>query len=143
MSDITKSDIRFFEKIEMEEIQTPNAPKAVGHYSQGIVDNGLIFVSGQVATNPQTGELVTDSIEAQTEQALRNVEAVLLAASSDLNHVLKMTIYISGMEHWSAVNETYKRVLGEHRPARAIIPVGDFSDSLKIEIEAVARAKKQ
>ena len=126
----------------MKEIVTENAPKAVGHYSQGIIDEGLIFVSGQVATNPKTDDLVLDSIEAQTEQALRNVEAVLLAGGSDLSHVLKMTIFVSGMEHWSAVNETYKRILGEHRPARAIIPVGEFGDGLKIEIEAIARVRK-
>jgi 2-iminobutanoate/2-iminopropanoate deaminase len=126
----------------MEEVVTTDAPAAVGHYSQGIVDDGLVFVSGQVASNPRTGELVTDSIEAQTVQALRNVEAVLVAAGSDLNHVLKMTIFIDGMEHWAAVNETYKKILGEHRPARAIIPVGEFRNGLKIEIDAIARVKK-
>jgi len=94
-----------------------------------------------VATNPATGEKVVDSIEAQTEQALRNVEAVLLAAGSDLSRVLKMTIYLSGMEHWSAVNAAYAEVLGEHRPARAIIPVGDFGNGLLIEIEAIATLK--
>jgi 2-iminobutanoate/2-iminopropanoate deaminase len=125
----------------MKKIQTDKAPTAVGHYSQGIAHNGLIFVSGQVATNPATGEKVVDSIEAQTEQALRNVEAILLAANSDLNHVLKMTIYVSGMEHWSAVNATYAKVLGAHRPARAIIPVGNFGNGLLIEIEAVAAVK--
>jgi len=126
----------------MKEIITEDAPAAVGHYSQAIVDEGLVFVSGQVARNPKTGELAIDSIEAQTEQALRNVEAVLLAAGSDLQHVLKMTIFLSGLEHWPAVNETYKRILGEHRPARAIIPVGDFNKGLKLEIEAIARVKK-
>ena len=126
----------------MKEVISEDAPAAVGHYSQAVVDEGLIFVSGQVAADPKTGELVIDSIEAQTEQALKNVEAVLLAAGSDLNHVLKMTIFLSGMEHWAAVNETYKRILGDHRPARAIIPVGEFSDGLKIEIDAIARVKK-
>lgn len=126
----------------MKEIVTENAPKAVGHYSQGITDDGLIFVSGQIAANPNTGELVVDSIEAQTEQALRNVEAVLLAGGSDLNHVLKMTVFVSEMDHWAAVNETYKKVLGEHRPARAIIPVGSFGGGLKIEIEAIAKVRK-
>ncbi len=125
----------------MRKIQTNSAPAAVGHYSQGIVHNGFVFVSGQVATNPATGEKVVDSIEAQTEQALRNVEAVLLAAGSDLSRVLKMTIYLSDMEHWSAVNAAYAEVLGEHRPARAIIPVGDFGDGLLIEIEAMATVK--
>lgn len=125
----------------MNKIQTNNAPAAVGHYSQGIVHNGLIFVSGQVATNPATGEKVVDSIEAQTEQTLRNVEAVLLAANSNLSRVLKMTIYLSSIEHWSAVNAVYAEVLGKHRPARAIIPVGDFGDGLLIEIEAIATIK--
>lgn len=126
----------------MKEIITEDAPASVGHYSQAIVDEGLVFVSGQVARNPKTGELAIDSIEAQTEQALRNVEAVLLAAGSDLQHVLKMTIFLSGLEHWPAVNETYKRILGEHRPARAIIPVGEFGKGLKLEIDAIARVKK-
>jgi 2-iminobutanoate/2-iminopropanoate deaminase len=122
----------------MKKIQTNNAPTAVGHYSQGIIYNGLVFVSGQVATNPATGEKVVDSIEAQTEQALRNVEAVLLAAGSDLSRVLKTTVYLSGIEHWGAVNAVYAKVFGEHRPARAIIPVGNFGDGLLIEIEAIA-----
>jgi len=127
----------------MKEIKTTGAPPVVGHYSQGIADDGLIFVSGQVSSDPATGERMPGTIDEQTERALRNVEAVLHAAGSDLNHVLKMTVYISGMEHWSAVNEAYKRILGEHRPARAIIPVGEFGNGLKLEIEAVARAKKE
>lgn len=127
----------------VKKIQTNNAPAAVGHYSQGIVHNGLVFVSGQVATNPATGGKVFGSIEAQTEQALRNVEAVLLAAGSDLSRVLKMTVYLSGMEHWAAVNAAYAKVMGEHRPARAIVPVGDFGDGLLIEIEAIGAVKNE
>ncbi|MBL8149113.1 MAG: RidA family protein [Blastocatellia bacterium] len=125
----------------MEKVQTKEAPTPAGHYSQGIVHNGLVYVSGQVAVDPETGELVTDSVEAQVERALQNVEAVLKAANSDLDHVLKMTIYVSGMELWGAVNATYAKILGEHRPARAIIPVGDFRDGLKVEIEAIASVK--
>lgn len=126
----------------MKKIHTENAPAAVGHYSQGVVEGGLVFVSGQVATDPATGEKVLDSIEAQTERALRNVEAVLLAAGSDLSRVLKMTVYVSDIAHWSAVNAVYARVLGEHRPARAIIPVGAFADGLLIEIDAVATVER-
>jgi 2-iminobutanoate/2-iminopropanoate deaminase len=125
----------------MEKISTKNAPAPGGHYSQGIVYNNLVFVSGQLAINPETREPVTDSIEAQTEQALRNVEAVLLESNSDLNHVLKMTIYISDENLWGAVNETYARILGEHKPARAIIPVGKFRGEFLIEIEAIAAVK--
>ena len=130
-------------KEKMKKVETKNAPAAAGHYSQGIIHNGLVFVSGQVATDPETGQRLTGSIEEQTERALRNVEAVLLAAGSDLSRVLKMTVYVSDIEYWGAVNATYAKVLGDHRPARAIIPVGDFSDGLKIEIEAIAAVREE
>jgi 2-iminobutanoate/2-iminopropanoate deaminase len=126
----------------VKKILTNKAPIPVGHYSQGIVHNGLVFVSGQLAINPETGEPVTDSIEAQTERCLRNIEAILLEANSDLNHVLKFTIFVSDESLWGAVNETYKRILGEHKPARAIIPVGKFRGDFLIEIEAIAAVKE-
>ena len=113
----------------------------VGHYSHGIVHNGFVFVSGQLPMNPVTREVETGAIEAQTELALRNVEAVLHAAGTDLNHVVQMTIYVSEMELWDKVNETYARILGEHRPARAIVPVKDLHFDTKIEIQAIAAMK--
>jgi reactive intermediate/imine deaminase len=125
----------------LKKIKLPNAPEPKGHYSPAVVHNGLIFVSGQLAVNPETGVEVTDSIEAQTEQCLRNVEAVLKEAGSDLDHVVKFTIFVSDEDLWEAVNETYKRVLGEHKPARAIIPVSKFRGDFLIEVEAVAAAK--
>ena len=88
-----------------------------------------------------TRQPFTGSIEEQTELSLRNVEAVLHAAGSDLDHVLQMTIYVSDMELWGAVNETYARVMGEHRPARAMIPVKDLHFGTQIEIQAVAAVK--
>ncbi|HEV8160548.1 MAG: RidA family protein [Acidobacteria bacterium] len=126
----------------MKKIKLPNAPEPKGHYSSAVVHNGLIFVSGQLPINHETGEEITDSIEAQTEQCLRNVEAVLLMAGSDLNHVLKFTIFVSAENLWGAVNETYARILGEHKPARAIIPVGKFRGNFLIEIEAIAEVKE-
>ena len=80
----------------------------------------------------------TGSIEEQTELALRNVEAVLHAAGSDLDHVLQMTIYVSDLELWDEVNAAYARVMGEHRPARAIVPVKDLHFGTQIEIQAIA-----
>lgn len=85
-----------------------------------------------------TREPFAGPIEEQTELALRNVEAVLKAAGSDLEHVLQMTIYVSDMELWDAVNRTYSKVMGDHRPARAIVPVKDLHFGTKIEIQAVA-----
>ncbi len=122
----------------MNKIKLPNAPEPLGHYSSAVVHNGLIFVSGQLPRDAETGEVETGSIEAQTELALRNVEQILLAANSDLNHVLQMTIYVSEMELWDKVNKTYASVLGEHKPARAIVPVKDLHFGTKIEIQVIA-----
>ena len=122
----------------MESIYLKNSPKPVGHYSPGIVYNGLVYVSGQLPMHLETREPFAGAIEEQTELALRNVEAVLHEAGSDLEHVLQMTIYISDIELWGKVNETYARVMGEHRPARAIVPVKDLHFDTKIEIQAIA-----
>lgn len=125
----------------VNKIQPENQPVPKGHYSPAVEFKGLIFVSGQLPMNYQTGEVETGNIEKQTELALRNVEAILLEANSDLNHVLQMTIYISEMDDWSAVNEVYRRILGEHKPARAIVPVKDLHFGTKIEIQAIAAVK--
>ena len=101
----------------------------------------MIFVSGQLPINHATGEVETGAIELQTELALRNVETILVAAGSDFNHVLQMTIYISEMDDWGKVNEVYKQILGEHKPARAIVPVKDLHFGAKIEIQAIAAVK--
>jgi 2-iminobutanoate/2-iminopropanoate deaminase len=126
----------------IKKIQPKDFPEPKGHYSPAVVYNGLIFVSGQLAIVPETGEERTGSIEEQTEQCLLNVERALFAAGSDLRHVLKFTIFVSDESLWGAVNETYKRILGEHKPARAIIPVGRFRGDFLIEIEAIAAVKQ-
>lgn len=125
----------------MNKIQPPNQPLPKGHYSPGIVHEGLVYVSGQLPMDLVTREPFAGDIETQTELALRNVEAVLKEAGSDLQHVLQMTIYISDIELWGKVNEVYARVLGDHRPARAIVPVKDLHFDTKIEIQAIAAVK--
>ena len=125
----------------MEKVQVKNTPVPKGHYSQGIVHNGLVYVSGQLPMDMTTREAETGAIEAQTELALLNVEAVLHEAGSDLQHVVQMTIYVSDMELWDKVNEVYARILGEHRPARSIVPVKDLHFGTKIEIQAIAAVK--
>ena len=122
----------------MIEISTPNAPQPAGHYAQAIVHNGIVYVSGQLAIDPATGEKHLGSIEEQTEQALRNVAAILEAAGSDLAHVLKTTVYIADMSLWGRVNTVYARHFGEHRPARAVVPTKELHYGFLIEIEAVA-----
>ena len=124
--------------MEIKRINTPNAPKAGGHYSQATVYNGLVFVAGQLSIDPATGEKKLGSIEEQTEQALANVHAILKAAGSDWDRVLKVNISVAGIELWEAVNKVYARVLGENRPARAVIPCGNLHYGFLIEIEAIA-----
>ncbi|MFN0140916.1 MAG: RidA family protein [Pyrinomonadaceae bacterium] len=122
----------------MRSIHPQNQPQPKGHYSPGIEHDGLIYVSGQLPMDLVSREPFAGDIETQTELALRNVEAVLKAAGSDLSNVLQMTIYVSDIELWSKVNEVYARVMGEHRPARAIVPVKDLHFDTKIEIQAIA-----
>ena len=124
--------------MEITTVHTQDAPSPAGHYSQAVVYNGLVFVAGQLAVDPLTGEKRLGSIEEQTEQALRNVAGILKAADSDLSRVLKMTVYISDIGLWGRVNEVYARVLGEHRPARAVIPTKELHHGFLIEIDAVA-----
>lgn len=127
----------------INKIQPEKMPAPLGHYAPAVEFNGLIFVSGQLPINHATGQAETGDIEAQTELALHNVETILFAAGSDLRHVLQMTIYISEMELWDQVNAVYKRILGEHKPARAIVPVKDLHFGTKIEIQAIAAVKEK
>jgi 2-iminobutanoate/2-iminopropanoate deaminase len=125
--------------MEIKRINTPDAPQPGGHYSQATVYNGLVFVAGQLSIDP-TGEKKLGPIEEQTEQALNNVHAILKAAGSDWHRVLKMTVFVADINLWDAVNKVYSRILGENRPARAIIPCGELHYGFLIEIEAVAAA---
>jgi len=124
----------------MERVQPDNWQIPAGHYSPGIIHNGLVYVSGQLPMDLETRVPFDGPIGEQTELALRNVEAVLKAAGSDLENVVQMTIYVSDMEFWGEVNMAYARVMGDHRPARAIVPVKDLHFGAKIEIQAIAAA---
>ncbi len=127
----------------MEKVQVKGQPEPKGHYSPAVLHDGLIFVSGQLPRDPVSGEVETGAIEKQTELALKNVEQILFEAGSDLRNVLQFTIYVSDMELWDAVNRTYARILGEHKPARAIVPVKDLHFGTKIEIQAIAAVKTE
>ena len=124
--------------MHIKRITTPDAPAPAGHYSQATVYNGLVFVAGQLSIDPATGAHKIGSIEEQTQQALNNVHAILKAAGSDWSRVLKMTVYVADIGLWDAVNKVYGRILGEHRPARAVIPTGALHHGFLIEIDAVA-----
>ena len=123
----------------MEFIKTSNAPAPAGHYSQAVVYNDLIFISGQLPINPETKEKITGTIEEQAHQTLKNVKAILEAAGSNLQNVLKTTVYISDISLWGPVNEIYAEYFGNHKPARAIVPTRELHHGFKIEVEAVAK----
>lgn len=122
----------------MRMISTPDAPSPAGHYSQAVVYGDTVYVSGQLAVDPITGEKGVGSIEEQTRLTLRNIEQILLAAGSDLAHVIKTTAYISDVELWGGVNQAYAEVFGDHRPARAVVPSRDLHYGCLVEIEAIA-----
>ena len=100
-----------------------------------------MYVAGQLPIDPRDKNRTVGSIDEQTERTLRNVEAILIAAGSGLNQVLQMTIYVSDMELWAGVNTAYARVMGGHRPARAIVPVKDLHYGYQIEIQAIAATR--
>lgn len=124
--------------MEIKFVETPNAPKPGGHYSQAVIHNGVMYIAGQLPIDPATGEKKLGSIEEQAEQVLANIRAIVESAGSSMSRVLKMTVYVSDIELWGKVNEIYARAFGEHRPARAIVPVNELHYGFKIEIEAIA-----
>jgi 2-iminobutanoate/2-iminopropanoate deaminase len=125
-----------------EIIYTDKAPHAIGPYSQAIKANGFVFASGQIPTDPQTGQFVPGGIEAQTEQVLRNLAAVLEAAGSGLNRVVKTTVFLAYMEEFTAMNEVYGRFFSEKPPARATVEAVSLPRGARVEIDAIALAEQ-
>ena len=122
----------------MRAIVANDAPRPAGHYAQAIEHDGLVYVSGQLPIDPQQDRQSPGPIETQTAQALANLDAILKAAGSARDRVLKVTVYIADIALWERVNAVYARFFGDHRPARAIVPTRDLHFGFQIEIEAVA-----
>jgi 2-iminobutanoate/2-iminopropanoate deaminase len=120
-------------------VRSQDLPKPVGPYSPGVVYERLLFVSGQGATDPRTGQLAGDDIETQTEQVLRNLATILEAAGSSLRHVLRCGVFLVDMGEFARMNGVYARVFGDNRPARTTVQVSALpSPGLRVEIDAVA-----
>lgn len=120
-------------------VHAANLPKPVGPYSPGMAFDRLVIVSGQGATDPATGQLAGPDIEAQTEQCLRNLEAILQAAGSDLQHVLRCGVFLLDMREFDRMNSVYARVFGAHRPARTTIQAAALPGvGLRVEIDCIA-----
>jgi 2-iminobutanoate/2-iminopropanoate deaminase len=120
-------------------VHAPNLPKPAGPYSPGMGFERLVFVSGQGATDPATGNLAADDIERQTAQVLNNVEAILTAAGSSLQHVLRCGVFLIDMSEFQKMNGVYMRMFGDHRPARTTVQVAGLPGAgLRVEIDAIA-----
>ncbi len=122
----------------MQTVSTPDAPKAIGPYAQGIVANGFLFTAGQIALDPVTMEVVSGGIAEQTERVMLNLKGVLAAAGLTFSEVIKTTVFLQEMSEFAAMNEVYARHFGDHRPARSTVAVGGLPRGVRVEIELVA-----
>lgn len=123
-------------------VETPDAPKAIGPYSQAIIANGFVYTAGQIGADPRTGTLVAGGIAEQTEQVLKNLEAVLKAAGSSLGAVVKTTVFLADMNDFARMNEVYGKKFAVPFPARSTVQVARLPRDARVEIEAVAVAGK-
>lgn len=126
--------------MKIETIETERAPQAIGPYSQAVRANGLLFVSGQIPLDPATMEVVDGGVEAQTRQVLANLRAVLEAAGSSFDQVVRTTIFLSDLADFATVNAIYAEAFGSTRPARSTIQAARLPRDVRIEIDAIALA---
>jgi len=125
----------------MHSISTPTAPLARGHYSQAIVHAGVVYVAGQLPLVPGQPDGMLETFEAQARQVIANVIAVLDAAGSGRDLILRTTVYIAGIEHWPAFNAIYAEMLGAHKPARTVVPVPELHYGYLVEMDAIGAVR--
>jgi len=121
-----------------EAVAAPDAPQAIGPYSQAIKAGNLLFVSGQIPIDPATGELVEGGVAPQTEQVMRNITALLRAAGAGFDHVVRTTVFLADMGEFAAMNTVYGRFVVDPPPARATVQVARLPRDVRVEIEAIA-----
>ena len=119
-------------------ISTNKAPQAIGPYSQAVRFNDLLFISGQIPIEPKSGAILTGDIKEQTMQILKNLNSILTAGESSLNNVLRVTIFLTNLEDYAAVNEVYTQFFEESQPARSTVQVSRLPMDAQIEIDAIA-----
>ena len=124
--------------MDISRIETPNAPKAIGPYSQGILAGNFLFISGQIPLDPKTGEIVSGDIKKKTERVIKNIEAIVKSAGGDLSNVVKVTVFVKRIEDFQEINEVYESFFGKFKPARSFIEVADLPKNVEIEMEAIA-----
>jgi 2-iminobutanoate/2-iminopropanoate deaminase len=119
-------------------VSTLQAPQPIGPYSQGVISGGFLFCSGQIAIDPETGELVGGDVAAQTERVLQNLVAVLREAKMGPENVVKATVYLTDMADFPKMNEVYEKFLGKEPPARSTVEAGALPKGAKVEIDLIA-----
>ena len=124
---------------EKKVVSTEKAPKAIGPYSQAVVANGFAFLSGQIAFDPSTNQIIEGDIAAQTERVMANLSAVLAACGSSLKEVVKTTVFLKSMDEFAKMNEVYGRYFKENPPARATVEAARLPRDVRVEIECIAR----
>ena len=122
----------------IEIVSTPNAPKALGPYSQALKVGNFVFCSGQIPINPSTNEITAVTVEDQTRQAISNLSAVLAEAGTSLANVVKTTVFVKDMNDFAAVNGVYAEMFGDTKPARSCVEVARLPKDVKVEIECIA-----
>ena len=120
-------------------VHTPEAPEAIGPYSQAVVTGDWVFASGQIPIDPATGELIVGDITVQTHRVMENLAAVLKAAGTSMGSVVKTTVYLSNMANFAEMNKVYAEHFGDHRPARATVQAGGLPKAVDVEIEVIAK----
>ena len=126
--------------MEKKIIVTPKAPAAIGPYSQAIKIGNFLYTSGQISLDAETMEMVTGSIEIETEKVLQNLEAILMKDGLNLTHVIKTTVYLSDLGDFSKMNQVYEKFFADNRPARACVQVAALPKGAKVEIDAIAHS---
>lgn len=128
--------------MNIQSIYPKEMPVPKGHYSPAIVYNGFVFVSGQLPLDA-TGEAQLGSIEEQTALCMKNIETILNSCNSDLQHILKTNVFIADINNWARFNETYTKIMGDHRPARVVVPCGTLNRGCAIEIDCIAAVTQE
>lgn|SRR5512134_281342 len=126
----------------MRTIATPDAPRAIGPYSQAMLTGGQVYTAGQIALDPVSMELVPGGVAEQTERVMQNLRAILEAAGSGMSSVIKTTVYLIDMGDFAAMNEVYARHFGDHRPARSTVAVAALPKGARVEIDAIGFREK-
>lgn len=124
---------------QLRQVQTDDAPQAIGPYSQAIISGDLVYTAGQIAIDPKTKEVVDGGIADQTERVMHNLSAILQAAGASLGSVVKTTVFLSDMGDFAAMNEVYAKHFGNHKPARSTVQAARLPKDVMVEIEAIAR----